>query len=47
MSSPLRFVQALWRLAFVVVAINADITFIWDIIFSIVGYEHLAVDGIH
>jgi hypothetical protein len=43
MSSMLRFVQALWRLAFVVVAINAGITCIWDIIFSILGYEPLVV----
>jgi hypothetical protein len=43
MRSVFRFVQALWRLALVVVAINAGITFIWEIIFSILGYEPLLV----
>lgn len=41
MSPVLRFMQVLWRLALVVVAINAGIMVIWDIIFSILGYEHL------
>jgi hypothetical protein len=43
MRSVFRFGQALWRLALVVVAINAGITFIWDVIFSILGYEPLVV----